>query len=181
MPIADIVIAVAVAISVIVGFARGFVKEAMSVASLLIAIWAAFNFGSHAAALSESFLSSSGLQTWFGRILVFIVVLSLGGLVGWGIAKLVRLSVLSGMDRVLGTVFGFARGVVLVAVFIIGGQYASFDQDNWWRDSRFIPHIGVVADWLRVMAPRGMDLLQPDAVPDDVAAVLGKAPLVPGS
>ncbi len=111
MPIADIVIAVAVAISVIVGFARGFVKEAMSVASLLIAIWAAFNFGSHAAALSESFLSSSGMQIWFGRILVFVVVLSLGGLLGWGIAKLVRLSVLSGMDRVFGTVFGFARGV----------------------------------------------------------------------
>lgn len=176
MPIADIVIAVAVAISVIVGFARGFVKEAMSVASLLIAIWAAFNFGSHAAALSESFLSSSGLQIWFGRILVFVVVLSLGGLVGWGIAKLVRLSVLSGMDRVFGTVFGFARGVVLVAVFIIGGQYASFDQDNWWRDSRFIPHIGVVADWLRIMAPKGVEMLQPDAVPDDLAARHSAAP-----
>lgn len=181
MPIADIVIAVAVAISVIVGFARGFVKEAMSVASLLIAIWAAFNFGSHAATLSEDFLSSSGMQIWFGRILVFVVVLSIGGLLGWGIAKLVRLSVLSGMDRTLGTFFGFARGVVLVAVFIIGGQYASFDQDNWWRDSRFIPHIAVVSDWLRVMAPKGMEMLQPGAVPDDVAAARGTVPLLPNS
>ncbi|MEX1266226.1 MAG: CvpA family protein [Woeseia sp.] len=181
MPIADIVIAVAVAISVIVGFARGFVKEAMSVASLLIAIWAAFNFGSHAATLSENFLSSSGMQIWFGRILVFVVVLSLGGLLGWGIAKLVRLSVLSGMDRTLGTVFGFARGVVLVAVFIIGGQYASFDQDNWWRDSRFIPQIAVVSDWLRVMAPKGMEMLQPGAVPDDFAAARGVMPLLPNS
>ncbi|MEX0707421.1 MAG: CvpA family protein [Woeseia sp.] len=181
MPIADIVIAVAVAISVIVGFARGFVKEAMSIASLLIAIWAAFNFGSHAATLSENFLSSSGMQIWFGRILVFVVVLSLGGLLGWGIAKLVRLSVLSGMDRTLGTVFGFARGVVLVAVFIIGGQYASFDQDNWWRDSRFIPQIAVVSDWLRVMAPKGMEMLQPGAVPDDFAAARGVMPLLPNS
>ncbi|MEX2259426.1 MAG: CvpA family protein, partial [Woeseia sp.] len=150
-------------------------------ASLLIAIWAAFNFGSHAATLSENFLSSSGMQIWFGRILVFVVVLSLGGLLGWGIAKLVRLSVLSGMDRTLGTVFGFARGVVLVAVFIIGGQYASFDQDNWWRDSRFIPQIAVVSDWLRVMAPKGMEMLQPGAVPDDFAAARGVMPLLPNS
>ncbi|MDZ7770010.1 MAG: CvpA family protein [Woeseiaceae bacterium] len=133
------------------------------------------------ATLSENFLSSSGMQVWFGRILVFVVVLSLGGLLGWGIAKLVRLSVLSGMDRTLGTVFGFARGVVLVAVFIIGGQYASFDQDNWWRDSRFIPQIAVVSDWLRVMAPKGMEMLQPGAVPDDFAAARGVMPLLPNS
>ncbi|HZW59247.1 MAG TPA: CvpA family protein, partial [Woeseiaceae bacterium] len=158
MPIADIVIAVAVVISVIVGFARGFVKEAMSVASLLVAVWAAFNFGPHAARLGENWLSSTALQLWFGRILVFLVVLSLGGLLGWGITKLVRLSVLSGMDRVLGMAFGLCRGILLSAVFIIGGQYASFDQDNWWRNSRLIPHIAVVADWLRIMAPKGVEL-----------------------
>jgi membrane protein required for colicin V production len=168
MPIADIAIAVAVVISVIVGFARGFVKEAMSVASLLIAVWAAFNFGPHAATLSDNWLSSAALQLWFGRILVFVVVLSLGGLLGWGITKLVRLSVLSGMDRVLGMAFGFCRGIVLIAVFIIGGQYASFDQDNWWKTSRLIPHIGVVADWLKVMAPKGVELLQPGQEPDEV-------------
>lgn len=162
MPIADIVIAVAVVVSVVVGFSRGFVKEAVSVASLLIAIWAAFNFGPHTATLAENWLSSEGARLWFGRILVFVVILSLGGLLGWGIAKLVRLSVLSGADRGLGMVFGFCRGIVLVAVFIIGGQYASFDQDNWWRRSRLIPHISVVADWLRIMAPKGVDLLTPE-------------------
>jgi membrane protein required for colicin V production len=175
MPIADIVIAVAVLVSVIVGFARGFVKEAMSVASLLIAIWAAFNFGPHAATLSENWFSSAAMQLWFGRILVFVVILALGGLLGWGIAKLVRLSVLSGTDRALGMAFGLCRGIVLVAVFIIGGQLASFDQDNWWRQSRFIPHISVVADWLRVMAPKGMELLQPpERLPEDMRLDLSR-------
>lgn len=168
MPIADIVIAAAVVVSVIVGFARGFVKESMSIASLLIAVWAAFNFGPYAGSLSEGWLSSAALQLWFGRILVFVVILSLGGLLGWGITKLVRLSVLSGTDRALGMAFGFCRGIVLVAVFVIGGQYASFDQDSWWRNSRFIPHASIVADWLRIMAPKGVELLQPaEQFPDN--------------
>ncbi len=172
MPVVDIIIAAAILVSMIVGFARGFVKEAMSVASLLLAIWAAFNLGGHAGRLSEDWLASQGAQLWFGRILVFVVVLAVGGLLGWGITKLIRLSVLSGMDRGLGMAFGFARGVVLGGVFVIGGQYASFDQDDWWSQSRAIPHLAQVAEWLKVMAPKGIELLQPPAQPDDTPVVI---------
>ncbi|MGB5345008.1 MAG: CvpA family protein [Woeseia sp.] len=171
MPVVDIVIAAAVLISIVVGFARGFVKEAMSLAALLVAVWAAFNLGQQAGSLSENWLSSPGMQLWFGRILIFIVVLAVGGLLGWGVGKLVRLSVLSGMDRALGMAFGFVRGVVLGGVFVIGGQYASFDQDRWWGDSRLIPHLAQVADWLRVMAPQGIELLQPPATPPELPQI----------
>ena len=162
MPIIDILIAVAIAISVVVGIFRGFVKEAISIAALLFAIWAALYFGPAIGDVSDSWLSSEELQMWFGRVLVFSVVLAVGGLLGWGISKLVRLSVLSGMDRLLGSVFGVARGVLLVAVAIIGGQFAGFDNDNWWLQSKLIPHFEVVADWIKVMAPEGLDLITPD-------------------
>ena len=75
MPIIDIVIAVAIAISVVVGIIRGFVKEAISIAALLIAIWAALFFGPRVGDISDSWLSSEELQMWFGRILVFAVIL----------------------------------------------------------------------------------------------------------
>jgi membrane protein required for colicin V production len=162
MPIIDILIAVAIVISIVVGLIRGFVKEAISIAALLFAIWAALYFGPSVGDVSENWFKSEELQMWFGRVLVFLVILSLGGLLGWGISKLVRLSVLSGMDRLLGSVFGVARGVLLVAVAIIGGQFAGFDNDNWWLQSKLIPHFEVVADWIKVMAPEGLDLITPD-------------------
>ncbi len=163
MPIIDIIIAVALIISVIVGIVRGFVKEAISIAALLVAIWAALNFGPGVGEISDSWLSSEELQTWFGRILVFIVILSLGGLLGWGISKLVRLSVLSGLDRLVGAVFGVGRGILLVALFILGGQYAGFSNDGWWEKSKTIPHLEIVSEWITVMAPQGYDMLVPDA------------------
>lgn len=162
MPIADIAIAIAVAISVLIGFVRGFVKEAISIATLLIAIWAALVFGTGVGSLSGEWLSSAELQMWFGRALVFTVVLAVGGIAGWGISKLVRLSVLSSTDRIFGMLFGFCRGVILVALFVIGAQYANFDNDPWWRRSQLIPFAEYVADWIRVMAPKGIEMLQPD-------------------
>ncbi len=173
MPTIDIFIAAAITISVVVGAVRGFVKEAISIASLLLAIWAALSFGPTVGNVSESWLSSEELQTWFGRILVFAVILAVGGLLGWAIAKLVRLSVLSGMDRFGGAMFGTLRGILLVAVAVIGGEFAGFANDSWWLKSRLIPHFEVVADWIRVMAPQGLDMLTPDA---PAQAVSGKQP-----
>ena len=117
---------------------------------------------------SESWLSSEELQTWFGRVLVFALVLSIGGLLGWAVSKLVRLSVLSGIDRLLGAVFGAARGALLLAVFVIAGQFAGFDNDEWWLQSRLIPPFEVVAEWIKEMAPQGYELL----IPDDTAETL---------
>ena len=162
MPIIDILLVVAIAVSVIIGIVRGFVKEAISLASLLVAIWAALYFGPSVGEVSESWINSKELQTWFGRILVFAIVLSLGGLLGWSISKLVRLSVLSGIDRMVGAAFGAARGILLGALFVLAGQFAGFDNDEWWRASQGIPYLEVVAEWIKVMAPQGFDLLTPD-------------------
>ena len=90
------------------------------------------------------------------------IVLSLGGLLGWSIAKLVRLSVLSGIDRMVGAAFGAARGILLGALFVLAGQFAGFDNDDWWAASQGIPYLEVVAEWITVMAPQGFDLLTPD-------------------
>ncbi|NCF74230.1 MAG: hypothetical protein GWP67_12090 [Gammaproteobacteria bacterium] len=172
MPIIDIIIAVALVVSIIVGFVRGFVKEAISIASLVIAIWAALYFGPVVGEVSSSWLTAQELQVWFGRVLVFAVVLSLGGLLGWGISKLVRLSVLSGLDRFLGSFFGMLRGILLVALFAIGGQFAGFENDDWWLQSQLLPHFAEVADWIKVVAPKGYELIVPDEVADELPVEL---------
>ena len=161
MPIIDIVIIVAIAISVIIGIVRGFVKEAISIAALLVAIWAALFFGPAVGEVSESWIASQELQMWFGRILVFAVILSIGGLLGWGISKLVRLSVLSGMDRLAGAAFGAGRGILLAALLVLAGEFAGFSNDQWWQRSLLIPYLEQVAEWIKVMAPQGYEILVP--------------------
>jgi membrane protein required for colicin V production len=176
MPIIDIIIAVAIIISVAVGYLRGFVKEAVSVAALLAAIWAALYFGPRVGEISEAWLGSKGAQMWFGRILVFALVVSIGELIGWGFSRVVGMSGLKRMDRFFGVVFGAVRGVLVVALAVIGGQSGGFDNDDWWVQSNLIPRLEVVADWIKVMGPRGFEMLTPDedlgSSPVDVASHL---------
>jgi membrane protein required for colicin V production len=167
MPI-DILIAVTLIVSIVIGFVRGFVKETISIATLLIAIWAALYFGPAVGDLSKSWLSSGEMQVWFGRVLVFAIILSVGGLLGWGLSKLVRLSVLGNFDRFLGSVFGAVRGILLTALFAIGGEFAGFDNDDWWEDSRLLSHFEVVADWIKQMSPKGYELIIPDEIADEL-------------
>lgn len=168
MPVIDIIIAVAILISVIVGVVRGFVKEAISVAALLVAIWAALYFGPNVGNISEAWFSSEELQMWVGRFLVFFVVLAVGGLLSWGISKLIHMSALSGVDRFMGSLFGAVRGILLVAVAILGGQFAGFDNDDWWLNSRLIPYLEEVSNWIKVMAPQGLDLITPGKEADEI-------------
>jgi len=168
MPIIDIIIALALVVSIVIGLVRGFIKEAISIVTLLVAIWAALYFGPALGDVSSSWLSSEELQVWFGRLVVFAIVLSIGGLLGWGISKLIRLSLLSGFDRLLGAAFGVVRGVVLVALFVIGGQFSGFSNDDWWLDSGLLPHFEIVADWIKEMAPVGYELIVPDGVAQEL-------------
>ena len=167
MEIIDIVIAIAALASVGVGWFRGIVKEAMSIAALLVAIWAAMHLGPYASGWLGGTMDSTELQLWAGRFLVFVVILAVGALLGWGVSKIVHLSGLSGTDRALGGSFGLIRAILLLGLFVLGGRYTGFDADLWWLESRFIPYGEYVADWIIEMAPKGMEMIAPENLPQD--------------
>ena len=167
MEIVDLVILVATLVSVVVGWFRGLVKEAMSIASLLIAIWAAMRLGPAAGGWLGGTIDSTEVQLWAGRFLIFVLVLTGGAVAGWSVSKIVHMSGLSGFDRAFGGFFGFGRALLFVGVFVLTGRYAGFDAELWWLQSAIIPYAEYIADWIIEMAPRGMEMLQ--HMPDDLS------------
>jgi membrane protein required for colicin V production len=69
----------------------------------------------------------------------------------------VRLSLFSGTDRLLGFVFGLARGVVMLGVFVIVGQLLLLDSERWWQKSKLIPYGESVASGLRTIVGDQLD------------------------
>lgn len=165
----DIIIIIAALASLVVGFLRGIIREAIAIAALLIAIWAAMNLGPHAGSWFEGARGSTELHMWAGRALVFIIILAVGALAGWSISKIIRLSGLTAIDRALGGFFGILPAVLLLGLFVLTGRFAGFYDYDWWHDSRIIPMGDPVADWISVMAPRGLDMLQNTEIPDELA------------
>jgi membrane protein required for colicin V production len=147
-------------VSAAIGFWRGFVKEAMSLLALLAAIWLAWRFGFVVEPYLGEWAGVPEVKIWVARVIVFVAVMMAGGLVAWLLRKLVHHSGLSGTDRLLGTAFGFARGVVFVGLGVIALEFMGLDQDPAWQGARLKPHADRVAAAIRYYAELGSRYLQ---------------------
>ncbi|MEM8548773.1 MAG: CvpA family protein, partial [Pseudomonadota bacterium] len=146
-----------VAVSMVVGVFRGFIKEAISLGSLLIAVWASFFFAPAGESLFAGFVGSEVFRIWLARIAIFVLVLILGGLVGWLISRFINQVGLTGTDRLLGLMFGFGRGAVLCGLIALAAPYLELDHDEVWTNSQLRPYAQTVADGIAILAPRALD------------------------
>jgi uncharacterized membrane protein required for colicin V production len=56
------------------------------------------------------------------------------------------------MDRLLGVLFGFARGAIIVGFGVMLGQAVHLDREGWWEHAQLMPQAEHVANWLRGFA-----------------------------
>jgi membrane protein required for colicin V production len=96
-------------------------------------------------------LAEAEIRPWAARIIIVVLVLLLGAAVGATLTHFVRLSLFSGVDRLLGFLFGLLRGMVLLGVFVILAQLLQLQGERWWRQSILIPYGETVANGLRLL------------------------------
>lgn len=160
----DYIILAAFLVSVIVGVFRGFVREALSLVTWIVALWIALNYSQ----LLDSMLgaiSSPALRLWASRLLMFLLVLIAGGLLNSLIAILINKTGLSGTDRVLGMLFGAGRGVLVVGIIVMTFQLMELDNEPWWKDSRLVAVGEPLAGWLSEHFKEGLEKLDDVVTP----------------
>ncbi len=155
----DYVLLTILAMSCVVGLFRGLVKEALSLAVWVLAIWFSWKFSALAAPMLEGLVGDPVLRLWAARLAVLVFVLVVGGLGSWLLSYLLARTGLTGTDRLLGGLFGLARGAVLAGLLVIGLQFAGFDDSPWWSQSKLIPYAAPIADQLRDAASGGVNML----------------------
>jgi membrane protein required for colicin V production len=158
MVIVDYILLVAFMISVGVGFFRGFFREALSLASWLLALWLAWRFSGVLDPLLAS-VSSPTLKLWLARILVFLGALLAGALLAHVVVLVVRNTGLNGTDRALGMVFGAGRGVLVIGILVIAFQLLEMDREPWWEESVIVPKTAQLTRSIREYMDTGLDRL----------------------
>jgi membrane protein required for colicin V production len=148
---ADVLIALIVLGSTLLGLLRGFVREAVSLAFWILAIWAAWKFGSIVEPHLGGLLADPKVAPWIGRLVVLVLVLLIGWATGMMLAYFARSAGLGPLDRAIGLLFGIARGMVLMGLMVIGGELLHLNQEDWWSRSKLVPYGEAVGDWLRAM------------------------------
>ncbi len=155
LPIADIVILVVLLISALLAFARGFVKEMLSVFAWVGAALAALYGFPYVRPLARKYVSVEIVADLIAGAAVFVVALILLSILSQAISSGVRQSAVSGLDRALGFAFGLVRGAVLICLLYIGAQWfwTAEQMPQVITEARATPMVRQGANWLLTLVP----------------------------
>jgi membrane protein required for colicin V production len=149
LPLVDWLILAVILVSTLISLIRGFVKEALSLATLVISVVVARLFGQQVSSLLVDYISVPSIRLMVAYSALFIATMSVGGMINHLISHVVEMTGLSGTDRLLGMIFGLARGGLITIVAVALLSQMPVTEDAWWQDSELIPHFAVVADLLQ--------------------------------
>jgi membrane protein required for colicin V production len=130
----DLLALAILAISILVGLLRGFTRELFSLGALLLAVLAARALSPWLAPRLPG-LGEAGLGYAAAIAIIFVLVLLLAGLAGMLMGSAVRLAGLGGYDKLLGGLFGLARGVVVLVLLTLLAGLTAMPRTTAWQAS----------------------------------------------
>ncbi len=161
LPWIDWLLLAVLAASVLVGFVRGLVYEALALAGWVVAWfaaqWAAPQLAPHLP-LGES---GSALQLGAAFALAFFLALVVWGLLARLVRMLVHATPLSLLDRMLGSGFGVFRGLVLLLAVATVVTLTPAAQSEPWRGSQGAQLLGQALHSLKPLLPDSAARLLP--------------------
>ena len=134
-------------ISTLMSLRRGFFKEALSLGTWIAAFVVARQFHSPMDQLLETQIVDSLMRSIAAFAALFVGTLLVGAALGFFLSALIDATGLSSTDRVLGMVFGFARGALIVTVVIGLLNLTPLVNDSWYTTASLVPHFETVAQW----------------------------------
>lgn len=139
MTLFDYVVLGVVGASVLLGLWRGVVSEILALVAWVVAFFAARAWSEAASALFGSLVTDPALRYAAGFAAVFVGVLLVFGIGRLVLSLLLRAVGLGLVDRMLGSLFGIARGVFIVLVAVLLGGMTALPKQPWWRQAVLAP------------------------------------------
>jgi membrane protein required for colicin V production len=155
----DYCILVVILISTLISLLRGFMREAISLVTWIVAFWCAFHFSNQLDSVLSPYISNATFRIISSCSIIFIIILIFGTMFNFLISLLVTKTGLSGTDRLLGMMFGLMRGVLLVAVILLFIATTAFSQETWFKNSQLIPQFKFIIVWLKSFLPDKLTLI----------------------
>lgn len=150
---ADIVILAIIGVSALVSVFRGFLREMLSLLAWVLAFWVALTFTPLLAPWLAGLVEVPSIRFILAFAALFVLTLLSVSLAGYLIVKVMGKTGLTGTDRMLGLLFGLARGGVIVLVLVLLAGLTRLPQDPWWHEAGLVGHFQQAAIQVRGYLP----------------------------
>lgn len=164
----DLAIIAVIALSALFAFARGFVREALSIVAWVGAALITLYGFNHTYGIVVRFVTTPLLADLIAGAGLFVVSLIVLTILTAYVARFVHSSALSPIDRTLGLIFGLARGVILVslAYLVVDVSLPQNDQPGWIKEAKSERFLARGADILRNALPESLQVRSAAAADD---------------
>jgi membrane protein required for colicin V production len=151
----DVVLLLILGLSVVGGFAKGFARLVVGFVAAILGFLCGLWFYGSVGAFLLPYVSHRGIANFIGFLLIFLGVVLLGALVGRLLGMLLKWVGLSWLNRLLGGVFGFLRGLVLgIALVLALLAFTPKPPPRSVVESRIAPYVIEAANLCARLAPR---------------------------
>lgn len=144
MTVFDYAVLGVVAASLLLGLWRGVVSEILALAAWVAAFFVARAWGEAASGFFATWVAEPAMRHAAGFAAVFVGVLLVFGIGRLVLSLLLRAVGLGLIDRMLGSVFGVARGVFIALVGVLLGGMTALPKEPWWRQAVLAPPLETV-------------------------------------
>lgn len=152
MTVFDYVVIGIVSLSLLFGLWRGVVGEIIALVAWVLAVLVAVEFGGEVGQAVFSGVLDPAMRTLAGCVVIFVGVLVVMSLVRLAVRSMVKALGLSVSDRLLGMVFGLARGLLVTMVLVGLGGMTAAPRQAWWQNATLAPPLEtavlVAKQWL---------------------------------
>jgi len=150
----DLIIIGILALSVVTGLVRGFVKELVALGIWIAAIWVAYHYYREVAVWLKPYIHEDIAQTAAAFVIIILGTVVSGSLINALLSFILHSTGLTGTDRLLGMGFGFVRGVFIISLLILAARMTALvPTQEYIRQSYLYAKFDPIVNWMSGFSP----------------------------
>lgn len=137
MTIFDYVVLTIIGLSIVLSVMRGLLREVLAIMGWVAAFYVAKTYTNQILPLMPADIPTESLRILAAFLVLFLATLLVASLLAIALSAIFKKIGLGWLNRLLGAVFGLARGLLIVCVLVFLAGLTNIPKDTRWRNAMF--------------------------------------------
>lgn len=143
-----------IGISIVASMMRGAVREVLAIVGWTVAFYIAKTFATQLIPLLPAGIPSEPLKILAAFVILFLGVLLISSLLCIALSGIIKKIGLNWLNRGIGAVFGFARGLLIVCILVFLAGLTTFPKDARWTNAMFSSPLEALVKTMLPLVPQ---------------------------